>query len=371
MTHILLCNIGSSSLKLAVFGQNTILWTINRAVNNNLNDILGAALAEIPKQYQFTAIGHRIVHGGAEFTAPALLHDEHIAKLQQISQLAPLHNPPALAGVAFMRKQWPNIPHYGLFDTAFHQTIPEPAYQYAIPAEWRAMGVRKYGFHGSSHQYMARVIGEKMGQGAKIINCHLGNGCSICAIIDGKSVETTMGFTPLDGLVMGTRSGAVDAGIFAFVAGQTGYNIDQITQKLNRESGLLGISGDSDMRNIMEKMDAEMVGNGPLPPATLAYKMFINRIIHYIGAYCAILGGCDVISFTGGIGENSARVRADITEALAYMGCHCDPQKNNNYNPKTGGLAVLSTHNATTAIMVCPAGEEIMMGINILEQMYK
>ena len=276
---------------------------------------------------EINAVGHRMVHGGERFSKSVLLDKEVLEAFTACNDLAPLHNPANLKGVDAISAILPNIPQVGVFDTAFHQTMPDYAYLYAVPYElYEKYGVRRYGFHGTSHRYVSQRVCEYLGvkpEGLKLITCHIGNGGSIAAIKDGKCIDTTMGLTPLEGLMMGTRSGDIDAGAVTFIMDKEGLNTTGISNLLNKKSGVLGVSGvSSDMREL-EAAVAE--GN---PKAILAEKMYFYRIKKYIGAYAAALGGVDVILFTGGVGENQASCRAGVCKGLEFMGVKLDAEKN-------------------------------------------
>ncbi|MEK7544633.1 MAG: acetate/propionate family kinase [Patescibacteria group bacterium] len=261
-------------------------------------------------------IVHRVVHGGKKYTDPIIINKKNLQELEKLEELAPLHNPYNIAGIRAAQKHLEAFPHIAVFDTGFYKTIPEKAFRYAVPEDWyQKFAVRKYGFHGTSHEYVVKEALKllKKKNGAKIISCHLGNGCSITASISGKAVDTSMGFTPLEGLIMGTRSGDIDPGIAEFVTKKLKKNIEEITHMLNKESGLKAIGGETDMRNILAKAQRKN------PRALLALEMFCYRIAKYIGAYTAVLGGLDALVFTAGIGENVARVREKVCKYLAFL----------------------------------------------------
>ncbi|MFB9570686.1 acetate/propionate family kinase, partial [Saccharopolyspora hordei] len=248
------------------------------------------------------AIAHRVAHGGAEFTAPALLDSATLARIEALTPLAPLHNPANLDGVAAARATWPDLPQWAVFDTSFHLTNPAPATTYAVPETWRATGLRRFGFHGTSHKYVAQRAAEALGQplrDLRIISLHLGNGASACAIARGESIDSSMGMTPLEGLIMGTRSGDVDPGLFGYLAREMGLGVAEIEDALYAESGLKGLTGSSDMRDVEDRAAA---GDAQ---AQLAINIYAYRARKYIGAYAAAMGGLDALVFTGGIGENS------------------------------------------------------------------
>jgi acetate kinase len=303
------------------------------------------------------AVGHRIVHGGERFHDAALIDDVVISGIEECSSLAPLHNPPALAGIRSAQEAFP-VPQVAVFDTAFHQTIPESHFLYAIPYQlYQRFAIRRYGFHGTSHRYLLHHFAEKHAKKPaelNLITLHLGNGCSVTAIRKGKSLDTSMGLTPLEGLVMGTRSGDIDASVVGFVAKREGLSLEQIDHILNSESGLLGISGvTNDMRELSAAAD-----NGN-KQAELAIDMFCYRARKYIGAYWAALeGNVDAIVFAGGIGENAASIRARILNGLGKFGVILDPQVNEMMNGKD---AVISTDGSMPPVHIIPTDEELMI----------
>lgn len=276
---------------------------------------------------QVGAVGHRVVHGGALFSAPALITPEVLSGIRACVPLAPLHNPANIAGIEAAQAAFPGLPQVAVFDTAFHQTMPEVAYRYAVPGEWYSQhGVRRYGFHGTSHAYVAAEAAALLGRpldSLNLVTAHLGNGSSVCAVQGGRSIDTSMGLTPLEGLVMGTRSGDVDPGLHDYIARQAGLSLSQVTAALNKESGLLGLSGlASDMRELEEAAGQGHAG------ARLALDVFVYRLAGTIAAMGAALPSLDALVFTGGIGENSATVRAATVGRLGLLNLHLDPQAN-------------------------------------------
>ena len=311
---------------------------------------------------EINAVGHRMVHGGERFSKSVLLDKEVLEAFTACNDLAPLHNPANLKGVDAISAILPNIPQVGVFDTAFHQTMPDYAYLYAVPYElYEKYGVRRYGFHGTSHRYVSQRVCEYLGvkpEGLKLITCHIGNGGSIAAIKDGKCIDTTMGLTPLEGLMMGTRSGDIDAGAVTFIMDKEGLNTTGISNLLNKKSGVLGVSGvSSDMREL-EAAVAE--GN---PKAILAEKMYFYRIKKYIGAYAAALGGVDVILFTGGVGENQASCRAGVCKGLEFMGGKLDAEK----NKVRGEEAIISAADSKVKVVVIPTDEELLIASDTMD----
>ncbi len=306
---------------------------------------------------ELDAVGHRMVHGGERFSQSVILNKEVLDAFTACNDLAPLHNPANLKGVNAVSALLPNIPQVGVFDTAFHQTMPAHAYMYAVPYElYEKYGVRRYGFHGTSHRYVSQRVCEYLGipvEGSRIITCHVGNGGSISAVKDGKCIDTTMGLTPLEGLMMGTRSGDIDGGAVTFIMEKEGLNATGISNLLNKKSGVLGISGvSSDMREVTAAANS---GN---ERARLALDMYFYRIKKYIGAYAAAMGGVDVILFTGGVGENQADCREAACSGLEYMGVKVDHAVN---NATRGEEAIISATDSKVKVVVIPTDEEMMI----------
>ena len=316
---------------------------------------------------EIDAVGHRVVHGGEEFASSVLINQDVINKVIECSDLAPLHNPANLKGVRAMEALIPGIPQVAVFDTAFHQTMPDYAYMYGLPYEmYKKYGVRRYGFHGTSHRYVSKRVCEFLGVnpvGQKIITCHIGNGGSIAAIKDGKCIDTTMGLTPLEGLMMGTRSGDIDAGAVTFIMEKEGLNTTGVSNLLNKKSGVLGISGvSSDMRELLAAC-----ANGN-ERAILAEKMYYYRIKKYIGAYAAALGGVDIILFTGGVGENQFECRESVCKDMEFMGIKLD----NNVNAKVRGEeAIISTADSKVKVVVIPTDEELLIASDTMDILKK
>ena len=321
-----------------------------------LQTLVDPSLGVMKSIAEIKAVGHRVVHGGEKFVESTLVTDEVIDAIKRFSDLAPLHNPPNLTGILAARTAMPDVPHVAVFDTAFHQTMPREAFTYALPYElYEKYGVRRYGFHGTSHRYVTLRAAEMLGRpldDTNVITCHLGNGCSITAVRGGKSVDTSMGLTPLEGVVMGTRSGDIDPAITFFLADK-GYTIDQINAMYNKKSGLLGLSGVSnDMRSVKEASDKQN------DCAALALEVFAYRVKKYIGAYKATLGRVDAVVFTGGIGENAMFMREMITRGLEPLGIAIDVAKNAGTRAKA---ADISTPESPTRILVIPTNEEKMI----------
>lgn len=301
------------------------------------------------------AVGHRVVHGGEKFAASTLITDEVMAAIEECNDLAPLHNPANIIGINACKKLMPDTPMVAVFDTAFHQTMPEEAYMYGLPYEYyKKYKIRRYGFHGTSHSYVSKKAAEVLGKNyedMKIIVCHLGNGASISAVKNGKCVDTSMGLTPLEGLIMGTRSGDIDPAIMEFIAHKENKSVDEIMAVLNKKSGVLGLSDNlsSDFR------DLEQGHNNGDQNATRTLKTYCYRVAKYIGSYVAAMNGVDVICFTAGVGENAALVRSMVCEYLGYLGVTIDPAANG----KRGEDIAISTPDSKTTVMVIPTNEEL------------
>ncbi|MBR4810586.1 MAG: acetate kinase [Bacteroidaceae bacterium] len=320
--------------------------------------LTGSQYGVIKSLDEINAVGHRMVHGGEKFNKSVLLTPEVLEAFAACNDLAPLHNPANLKGVNAVSELLPNIPQVGVFDTAFHQTMPDYAYLYAIPYElYQKYGVRRYGFHGTSHRFVSGEIFKYLNmpvEGSKVITCHIGNGGSITAVKDGKSVDTTMGLTPLEGIMMGTRSGDIDGGAVTFLMEKEGLDSTGMSNLLNKKSGLLGISGvSSDMREVTASMEA---GN---ERAALAKKMYAYRIKKYIGAFAAAMGGVDVIIFTGGVGENRHEVREAVCENMEFLGIKLD--KKVNAEIMFGKDGIISTPDSKVKVVVLPTDEELMI----------
>ena len=331
-----------------------------------LNTLVNSEYGAIKSLEEINAVGHRMVHGGEKFSESVLLTQEVLDAFAACNDLAPLHNPANLKGVSAISAILPNVPQIGVFDTAFHQTMPDYAYMYAIPYElYKKYGVRRYGFHGTSHRYVSNRVCEFLGvspEGKKIITCHIGNGASISAIKDGKCMDTSMGLTPLEGLIMGTRSGDIDAGAVIFIMDKEKLNATEVSDLLNKKSGVFGISGvSSDMRELEAAVAA---GN---PKAILAEKMYFYRMKKYIGAYAAALGGVDIIVFTGGVGENQTNCRSAVCEGLDFMGIKVDDTK----NKVRGEEAVVSSDDSRVKVVVIPTDEELLIASDTMSILNK
>ena len=326
------------------------------AVKLVLDILTDAECGVIKSMDAIDAVGHRVVHGGEEFAASTLITDEVMKALEKCSAMAPLHNPPNIIGINACKAIMPGVPQVGVFDTAFHQTMPAKAFMYGLPYElYKEDHIRRYGFHGTSHRYVAGEVAKVMGvpvEKLRIINCHLGNGSSLAAIKYGKCVDTTMGFTPLAGVLMGTRCGDIDPAIVLNVMDNHNLSTKEMDTLMNKKSGVLGISGvSSDFRDLGQ---AAAEGN---ERAQLALDMFHYQVRKEIGAFAAAMGGVDVIAFTAGVGENGIEDRAAIAEGLEYLGAKLDPQRNN----VRGKDALISTDDSTVKMYVIPTNEEIMI----------
>ena len=328
--------------------------THTEAINAVLAALTNEKSGVIKSLSEVGAVGHRVVHGGEKFTSSCLINDESMKAIEECNDLAPLHNPANLIGIRACQELMPGVPLVAVFDTAFHQTMPDVAYTYGIPYEYyEKYKVRRYGFHGTSHSYVskrtAEIVGKPYDQ-MKIIVCHLGNGASISAVNCGKSVDTSMGLTPLEGLVMGTRSGDLDPAIIDFVGKKEGLSLDEMNEVLNKKSGMLGISGVSS-----DGRDLEAAAETGNKRAQLALDVFDYRVIKYIGAYAAAMNGVDAIAFTAGIGENNIKMRKDVCSSLTYLGVKLDEEKNN----VRGEERIISADDSKVQVLLVPTNEEL------------
>jgi len=346
-------------------GQEKVKFEQPMKTHKEALNILMAALVDpnhgvIKSLNEISAVGHRTVHGGEAFSASVVVNDAVIKSLEECSELAPLHNPANLIGIRACQELLPAVPMVAVFDTAFHQTLPGEAYMYPLPYEmYTKYKIRKYGFHGTSHKFVsaeaAGLMGKKI-ENLKLISCHLGNGASLCAIKNGKSIETSMGLTPLAGLEMGTRCGDIDPAIVPFLVGK-GYTVQEVDTMMNKQSGVLGVSGiSSDFR------DVEGAANGGNKRAQLALDIFHYRVRITIGAYVAAMDGVDGIIFTAGLGENSSTSRQAICDHLKFLGIKLDPVANSN----RGKAMVISAADSKTTVMVIPTNEELMIARDTL-----
>lgn len=381
----LVLNSGSSSIKFKLFDSEQpvasgaltrlgeskselqLKWIVPKGLARDYRDevvapdhergleVVAQALArtELLESSPLGVIGHRVVHGGEEFRAPVVVTDATVASLRALIPLAPLHNPANIHGIEVARRLFPSVPSVAVFDTAFHQTMPEAAYRYAIPkALYRELRVRRYGFHGTSHCHVAKRAAQRLGrplEELRLITLHLGNGSSACAIERGRSVDTSMGLTPLEGLVMGTRSGDIDPALLLYLSRSKGLDTDALDDLLNRESGLMGLCGDSDMRAVEARAEA---GD---EDARLALAVMTHRLRKYLGGYLAVLGGADAVIFTGGIGENDPALRARVCEGMEALGIELDAF----LNAEGAQERRLSTARSRTQVWVIPTDEEL------------
>ncbi|CCQ93636.1 Acetate kinase [[Clostridium] ultunense Esp] len=337
-----------------------------KALELVLNALVDTNYGAIESMDEIGAVGHRVVHGGEKFANSVLIDDAVMEALNDCIELAPLHNPPNIMGIEACKELMPNTPMVGVFDTAFHQTIPMSNYIYPLPYElYEKYGIRKYGFHGTSHKYVSQRAAEMLDKPIEelnIVTCHLGNGASVCAVQGGKSIETSMGFTPLEGLAMGTRSGDVDPAVIPFIMEKEGLTFDEVNEMLNKKSGVLGISGiSSDFRDLEE---AAANGN---KRAKLALELFCNRVKKYIGAYAALMCNIDALVFTAGIGENSISIREQICDDLECINIKLDKE----LNQVRGEEAILNKDLTSTSILVIPTNEELMIARDTLELVEK
>lgn len=328
-----------------------------KAITDILNLLVSPEYGCIKSLKEIDAVGHRVVHGGEKFNKSVRIDDQVIEKIKECYDVAPLHNPANMIGIEAITELIPDVPQVGVFDTAFHQTMPAEAYMYALPYElYEKYAIRRYGFHGTSHRYVSRRACEFLNLDPakeKVITCHIGNGGSITAVLNGKSVDTSMGLTPVEGLMMGTRVGDVDPGALTFIEDKEGLDSKQLSNLLNKKSGLLGVSGvSSDMRDI----DAAIASGNER--ARLALDMYIYRIIKYIGAYAAVLNGVDVIAFTGGVGENQVQLRKRVCDHLTYLGVKIDDSVN---SVSRGEEKLISTADSKVKVVVIPTDEELMI----------
>jgi acetate kinase len=310
---------------------------------------------------EIEGIGHRVVHGGETFNDSVLITEEVLKKIEELSELAPLHNPANATGIRAFQQVLPNVPAVAVFDTAFHQTMPESSFLYSLPYEYyEKYGIRKYGFHGTSHKYVSQRAAELLGRPVeqlRLISCHLGNGASIAAIQGGKSIDTSMGFTPLAGVTMGTRSGNIDPALIPFIMEKTNQTAEEVLDVLNKKSGMLAVSGfSSDLRDI------EVQANQGNDRAQLALDVFSNRIHKYLGSYAARMFGVDAIIFTAGIGENSTLIRESVLKGLEFMGVYFDPA----LNKVRGEEAFISYPHSPVKVIVIPTNEEVMIARDVL-----
>ena len=335
---------------------NTEIKNHKEAIKLVLEALIDPVHGVIKSMDEISAVGHRVVHGGEKYSDSVLINDEVLQSIKDCIVLAPLHNPPNIIGIEACKELMPNTPMVAVFDTAFHQTMPKHSYICPLPYDlYKKYGIRKYGFHGTSHKYVSNKVAEVMGKDIKdlkIVTCHLGNGCSLSAVKNGKSVDTSMGFTPLAGVMMGTRSGSIDPSVISFLIEQHGYTIEEVDELLNKKSGVLGISGvSSDFRDVLAAGEA---GN---ERAKLALEIFYYKVRTQIAAYAGAMGGIDVIVFTAGIGENSSITRKEILKGLEFFGL----ELNEENNEIRGKIQEISTEDSRVKVYVVPTNEELMI----------
>ena len=357
--HILAINAGSATLKFGVFDPASAMPVIESTIDHPAVDV--AAFDEIERQVRSSgvtsldAIGHRVAHAGPFLREAAFVDAKVEHEIDQAAALAPQHNPVALAGIRIARERWPGVRHVAVFDTAFHAGMPEHASCYAVPQSWRAVGVRRFGFHGLSHQSVLAAVSSALMRPPselRIVSCHIGNGASVCAIDRGRSVDTSMGMTALEGLVMGTRSGDLDPGVPGYVARTLGLSLVQIEAALYSDSGLKALSGvGSDLREI------ESRARDGHAAAQMALQVHAYRVRKYIGAYAAAMGGCDAVAFTGGAGENSPTLRCRILDGLEFLGLHLDEERNRAFSPASE-VSQLQASRSSVAVLAVRAREQ-------------
>jgi acetate kinase len=343
--RVLVVNAGSSSLKVAVVEDGGQVARFD-GLPDDAPDV--------------DAVGHRVVHGGPDLGEPVVVDDAVLARLRELTELAPLHQPKSLHGLDEARRLLPEVPHVACFDTAFHRTIPAAASTHALPAAWRRPELRRYGFHGLSHAWASRRARELVPGARRVVVCHLGAGASLCAVLDGRSVDTTMGFTPLDGLVMATRSGSVDPGLLLWLLQNRHTDVDGLGEALEKRSGLLGLAGTADMAELLRRSDAGG-DSADGRAARLAVDVYLHRLAGAVAAMTAALGGLDVLVFTGGVGENAATVRSRTAERLAYLGVALDPALNAAGEPDTD----LSAPGAAVRTLVVTAREDLEIAAEV------
>ncbi|MEE2041720.1 acetate/propionate family kinase [Nocardiopsis sp. CT-R113] len=353
--RVLVVNAGSSSVKLSVLGpRDEVLASESVPVRRNVWDrgALEAALGRFPAP---DAVGHRVVHGGREFVSPVRLDARVLGRLRALGDLAPLHQPKSLAGIEAIERALPGLEAVACFDTAFHAGIPQEASTYAVPERWRSgFGVRRFGFHGLSHAYASRRAGEVTGGARRVVVAHLGAGASLAAVLEGRGVDTTMGFTPLEGLVMATRSGSVDPGMVLWLHQHAGVGVEEIADALEHRSGLLALAGTADMREVLARSDAR---------AVLAAGVYVHRLRAGVAAMAASLGGLDVLVFTGGVGEGSAVVRGRVAEGLGFLGVGVDAAANEG----VGVEGEVSAAGAAVRTLVVHAREDVEVARGVRE----
>ena len=340
--RILVVNAGSSSLKVDLVADGRTVTSYD-------------GLPELAPQV--AAVGHRIVHGGIDLVEPVVINGDVERRLRELVALAPLHQPKSLQGLDDARRLLPNVPHVACFDTAFHATLAPAVYTYALPRQWRERwGVRRFGFHGLSHAWAARRAEQLVPSAHRVVTCHLGAGASLAAVLDGRSVDTTMGFTPLDGLVMATRSGSVDPGLITWIEEHEGLTPHQVADQLEHHSGLLGLAGTSDMRTLLERHDLD---------AGLAVEVYVHRLASAVAAMTVSLGGLDTLVFTGGVGEHAAPIRQRAAARLAHLGVHVEVALNCDAEPDTD----ISSRNSSVRTLVVASREDLQIAAGVEQVM--
>ena len=342
-SRVLVVNAGSSSLKVSVVEDGRRVEKLD-GLPDRPSDLLRSV----------AAVGHRVVHGGPDLGEPVVVDDAVEAHLRDLMDLAPLHQPKSLHGLDEARALLPDVPHVACFDTAFHRTIPAAASTHALPAEWRRPELRRYGFHGLSHAWASRRVRDLVPGARRVVACHLGAGASLCAVLDGRSVDTTMGFTPLDGLVMATRSGSVDPGLLLWLLEHRRVDVDDLGEALEKRSGLLGLAGTGDMGELLRRSEAD-------DDARLAVEVYLHRLVGATAAMAAALGGLDALVFTGGVGENAAEIRERAAARLAFLGVAVDPALNAAPTPD----ADVSAPHATARTLVVAAQEDLEIAAEV------
>jgi acetate kinase len=388
MMHVLVLNCGSSSIKYQLLDMDTARPLASGLVEQigeqsshlthksgddrltrdepyadhaaGLQAVLAAFASAGPALDDVVAVGHRVVHGGSRYGDPVQIDDVVEKAIEELSPLAPLHNPANLTGIKVARRTFPHLPHVAVFDTAFHQTMPAAAYTYAVPRAWAAAGVRRYGFHGTSHAYVSRAAAALLGRPYDQVNTivlHLGNGASASAVRGGECVDTSMGLTPLAGLVMGTRSGDIDPAVIPYPARTPALTLDEIDSALNKRSGLLGLCGANDLREVWQRVDEGDTD------AAQAMDVYLHRLKQYVGSYYAVLGRVDAIVFTAGVGENDPRTRARCLSDLSRLGIVVDPARN---EPRSSEARFISPDGSEVAVLVIPTNEELEIATQTL-----
>ena len=358
--RVLVVNAGSSSLKLRLLDEdNTVLFTEDLSAHDGRFDLAAAGASISSHSHQIDSVGHRVVHGGTAFTEPVVIDDAVDRKLRELTSLAPVHQPMSLAGIGLVRHVLRGTPAVACFDTAFHANMPDEATTYAVPEDWRIrLGVRRFGFHGLSHEYASRRAADIIGgstEDLRVVTCHLGAGASLAAVVNGRSVDTTMGFTPLEGLVMATRSGTVDPGLVTWLIQQAGMNADDVAEALEHRSGLVSLAGEADMTRIVIKAE------GGDARSKLAIRVYAHRLRAGIASMASAMNGLDLLVFTGGVGENAPTIRSSAVSGLAFLGAELDESANASLAPD----ADLTGPSSTVRIAIVAAREDLQIASNV------